>query len=174
MPFLQTSMTNLVLTKSSWPKRHTVACAAVIFDYLCVYNSERLLFCKSRVHCRKSWRFFFSPRIFPSYFMKILQKIFRKNVLRNISWNFSKSNSNFSDFPHSLIYVWWKILRFIRKIVCWHSSALLIPNYIDVSIVQWLCYSPPKQMDAGSNLTCYGFFFGARISRNIPKYISNN
>ncbi len=47
---------------------------------------------------------FLLPRIFPSYFMKILQQIFRKNVLRNISWHFSKSNSIFSELPHSMIY----------------------------------------------------------------------
>jgi hypothetical protein len=47
---------------------------------------------------------FLFPRIFQSYFMKILQQIFRKNVLRSISWNFSKSNSNFSELPHSMIY----------------------------------------------------------------------
>jgi hypothetical protein len=52
----------------------------------------------------KAGRIFLFPRIFPSYFMKILQQIFWKNVLRNISLNFSKSNSNFSELPHSMIY----------------------------------------------------------------------
>ncbi len=52
----------------------------------------------------KAGGIFLLPRIFPSYFMKILQQIFRKNVLRNISWHFSKSNSNFSELPHSMIY----------------------------------------------------------------------
>jgi hypothetical protein len=38
----------------------------------------------SQVHCRKSWMNFLLPRIFPSYFMKIEQQIFRKNVPRSI------------------------------------------------------------------------------------------
>ncbi len=33
----------------------------------------------------KAGGIFILPRIFPSYFMKILQQIFRKNVLRNTS-----------------------------------------------------------------------------------------
>jgi hypothetical protein len=33
----------------------------------------------------KAGGIFLLPQIFPSYFMKILQKIFRKNVLRNTS-----------------------------------------------------------------------------------------
>jgi hypothetical protein len=52
----------------------------------------------------KAGGIFLFPRIFPSYFMKILQQIFRKNFLRSISWNFSKSNSNFSELPHSMIH----------------------------------------------------------------------
>ncbi len=52
----------------------------------------------------KAGGIFLFPRIFPSYFMKILKQIFRKNFLRSISLNFSKSNSNFSELPHSMIY----------------------------------------------------------------------
>ncbi len=52
----------------------------------------------------KAGGIFLLPRIFPSYFMKILQQIFRENVLHNISWHFSKSNLHFSELPHSMIY----------------------------------------------------------------------
>jgi hypothetical protein len=75
----------------------------------------------------KAGGIFLFPLIFPSYFMKILQKIIRKNVLCNISWNFSKSNSNFFRAP-TFHDIWWKIPRFIKKIVCRHSSTLLIPK----------------------------------------------
>jgi hypothetical protein len=81
--------------------------------------------------------------------MKILQNIFRKNVIRNFSWHFSKSNSNFSELPHSMIFD----ERF-QDLSGRLSAELLLPflfQFIKSFIVQWQRYSPLTQEDAGSN-----------------------
>ncbi len=117
---------------------------------------------------------FLLPRIFPSYFMKILQQVFRKNVLRNISWHFSKCNSNFSKLPHSMIYderFWDLTGRLSAGIVL---PFLLDNRNVDISIVQRLWYLPPIQEVGGSNPSHDDIFISVIIPRNIPKYILNN
>ncbi len=120
----------------------------------------------------KAGGIFLLPRIFPSYFMKILQQIFRKNGLHNISWHFNESNSNFTELPHSMIYD----ERF-RDLLGRLSAAILMHFLFNTyNTILWSSgygtHYPRRRMEE-IILPTIIFFFSAIIPRNIPKYISN-
>ncbi len=86
--------------------------------------TERTIIKKAQKHCmflhlllgRKSWRNISSPsdisELFHEHTGICIRDISEKtSPLYYSSWRLLRSTSNFSEFPHSVIYVWWKIPR---------------------------------------------------------------
>jgi hypothetical protein len=109
------------------PNRFRVACLSLGLGLFWLLKTFKTAKWASSILFGETWEYFtvvkaggifLLPRIFQSYFIKIVQQIFQKNVLCSINWHFFRKDFEFFQALTSRD-ICWKIARFIRKIVCW-------------------------------------------------------